>query len=429
MSMKKILTLSSLVLLAGTTYAQMPEVALHKVKNEITVIGDSARLINADKTASRRNKHAQYPFLLSDAFVGASVGYINYPFSEQQLQSGYHVGSVRVPHTAVRLTLLGHQFNQYLSAQITYMRPVSWVEYKSIKGDNRTYSVWFNNGGLTLKAVLPFSKKFFVYGEGGLGVITRSGFKINHEPVVKDANFATVLAGGGLQYRMNNKWDFLLNATYAPAQSKTKQPSTLFIGGGFSYNMHALPETRIDAVTKAGYWFPDQLFQVGYSTNTFGYNVNDYVSGKVLPIFWGGDANVKHGIVAHYQRNVFHTRKVFSLDIGASLSYWSSKKEGNNFYTASVYPLLRFTALRIRPFDLYFNYSVAGPSYISKVVIDSSETGKHFTFQDFMGMGIFAGKNRHLNAEIKIQHYSNGNIFPRNAGVKVPLTFNLGYAF
>ncbi|HWJ25865.1 MAG TPA: acyloxyacyl hydrolase, partial [Flavisolibacter sp.] len=78
---------------------------------------------------------------------------------------------------------------------------------------------------------------------------------------------------------------------------------------------------------------------------------------------------------------------------------------------------------------LYFNYSVAGPSYISKVVIDSSETGKHFTFQDFMGMGIFAGKNRHLNAEIKIQHYSNGNIFPRNAGVKVPLTFNLGYAF
>ncbi|MBK6826807.1 MAG: acyloxyacyl hydrolase [Chitinophagaceae bacterium] len=28
---------------------------------------------------------------------------------------------------------------------------------------------------------------------------------------------------------------------------------------------------------------------------------------------------------------------------------------------------------------------------------------------------------------IRIAHYSNGNLFPQNDGVKIPLTFNLGY--
>jgi hypothetical protein len=85
--------------------------------------------------------------------------------------------------------------------------------------------------------------------------------------------------------------------------------------------------------------------------------------------------------------------------------------------------------LRTRPADLYFNYSAAGPTYLSALTIDDKKTGRHFTFQDFMGMGIFAGKNRNLNVEININHYSNGNIFPDNPGVKIPLTFNLGYAF
>jgi hypothetical protein len=39
------------------------------------------------------------------------------------------------------------------------------------------------------------------------------------------------------------------------------------------------------------------------------------------------------------------------------------------------------------------------------------------------------GKKRKLNAELRIAHYSNGNIFPFNEGVKVPMTFNLGWAF
>ena len=40
--------------------------------------------------------------------------------------------------------------------------------------------------------------------------------------------------------------------------------------------------------------------------------------------------------------------------------------------------------------DIYFNYSLAGPTFISKTTIDTNETGKQFTFRDFMGVGTSA---------------------------------------
>jgi len=46
-----------------------------------------------------------------------------------------------------------------------------------------------------------------------------------------------------------------------------------------------------------------------------------------------------------------------------------------------------------------------------------------------MGVGVFLGGSRNVNAEIRIAHYSNGNLFPRTAGVTIPLGFNVGYAF
>src|SRR5690349_5587880 len=82
-----------------------------------------------------QDRRYQYPAVLSNSFVGVSIGYINYPFTNAQLEPGFAAASVKVPHTAVRIILFGHEFNQYLSAQITYMRPVDWVEYKNINGD------------------------------------------------------------------------------------------------------------------------------------------------------------------------------------------------------------------------------------------------------------------------------------------------------
>ena len=308
------------------------------------------------------------------------------------------------------------------------MRPVNWVEYQNINGDKSSRSVYMNIAGLTLKSQLPANRKFSVSGEAGLGIITRNGFTIDDKPVIKDASYATILSGAGLEYHLNRKWDLVAGATYAPSNAKEKQPHILFLSGGFRYNMNRLSDEKVAANAGSGFIFPRHLVQLGYTTNRFGYGVNTFF-GRKAHIFWEGDSEVETGISMRYQRNIFHTRKIFSFDVGTSVSYWKSRENKEGFYTMSLYPLLRFTAIRTSPIDVYLFYSVAGPTYISRVMIDGENTGKHFTFQDFMGLGSFFGKKRNLNAEININHYSNGNIFPKNGGVKVPLTLMLGYSF
>jgi hypothetical protein len=380
---------------------------------------------NADSPYQR----TQYPLLLSDSYVSVSVGYITYPFSNLNLEAGYKADVISIPHVGVRLVLFGHQFNKYLSAQITYMRPVLWVNYKNINGSRSDKTVWMNVAGLTAKLQVPMTKNLSVFGEGGLGIVTRTGFVMDGHTVIADANYPYMLYGAGLEYRLNNKWDLLLTTAYSPSNPGVKQPHTFYVGPGFKYKFYTLPPETVRRNATAGYFFPKHLLQVGFSTNTWGYGVNDFFAGKTFPVFWGGDANAKQGVFVRYQRNYFHTLKVFSIDLGGSLAYWKSRDEQKNFYTLSVYPLFRFTAIRTKPIDLYFMYSVAGPTFISQTEIDGNATGKHFTFQDMMGLGLFAGKNRQLNAEINIGHYSNGNLFPENAGVKIPLTFNIGMAF
>ena len=374
-----------------------------------------------------QDKRAQYPPVLINSWFSVNIGYIKYSFSKKQLEPGYTAESVHIPHTAVRI-LFGHRFSKYLSAEISYMRPVGFVEYRNVNGSQTDYEVGMNVAGLTIRPTLPISKKLSVNTEAGIGIITRGGFIVINAPGVKDAVFASVLLGGGLEYQLNAKWNLSVNTVWSPANGKVKQPATIFYAAGFNYTMRPLSKEKVDRTSNSEFVFPKQLFRVDYTTNALGYGVNDFVS-KDAHIFWGGAVRVKRGFSFSYQRNIFHTRKVFSLDWGAGLSYWQSKKNKEEFFTLSVYPVFRFIFLRSKPVDLYFNYSFGGPGFISQTIIDEKDTGKKFTFQDFMGIGIFAGKKRKLNAEIRIVHYSNGNIFPQNNGVMIPLTFGFGYSF
>ncbi|MFZ9388017.1 MAG: acyloxyacyl hydrolase [Chitinophagaceae bacterium] len=364
---------------------------------------------------------------MRNAYFGVNIGYINYPFSSAQLERGYSVESVSVPHTAVRIVLYGCPINQFLSARITYMRPVNWVEYRNVNGDRVNHSVWMNIAGLTLEGRYPISRKFSLTAEAGLSVITRNGFEINGVPVVKNANYGTGLLGGAIRYHVNPKWDLQLSSAWSPPNKKVRQPETLFFGAGFNYNLRPLPDQRIKHVERSGLNFPREILFAGITRNDLGYGVNDFVSKGAIPIFWGGDAHVRSGFSLSYQRNIFHTRKVFAMDWAVHTGIWKSRDRKESFFTFSLNPVLRFNALRTKPLDLFFEYSVAGPSFISKILVDNVPLGRKFTFHDFMGMGVFAGKQKKIYAGLRIAHYSNGNIFPQNDGVKVPLTLNLGY--
>jgi hypothetical protein len=370
----------------------------------------------------------QYPRLLQNSYISINVGAIDQPFSQALLEPGFHASAIDVPRVDVRVMLIGHEFNRFVSAQGSYMRPLNYVSYTSVRsGDVDRHHVRVNFGAVTLKARVPVARRWSAYGEGGLGFTSRTGFSLGDTPVVTDAHYASLLLGGGAEYRMTPSWDVTGGVTFSPGRDEVRQPHTLFFSSGFRYTVRPLPAERVNANRDAGVIVPRHLIQVEYSSGT-GYGVNDFVSRKV-PIFWGGHAKVDFGIAPHYQRNVFHTRRVFALDVGASAGFYKTRQNDERFVTLSVYPLFRFTFLRARLADMYFAYSLAGPTYISKVILDDLNTGRHFTFQDFMGIGWFAGANRNLAVGVKINHYSNGNIFTQNAGVKIPLTFSVGYAF
>src|SRR6476661_781995 len=106
---------------------------------------------NADSLHLR----TQYPSFLSNSYVSVSAGYITYPFSNLNLEAGYRADVITIPHVGVRLVLFGHQFNKYLSSQITYMRPVLWVNYKDVNGSRHDNTVWMNVAGLTVKLQAP----------------------------------------------------------------------------------------------------------------------------------------------------------------------------------------------------------------------------------------------------------------------------------
>lgn len=378
-------------------------------------------------SAQPGEKRIQYPSSLKNSYFGVNIGAINYRFSTTQLENGFTAGSVQVPHPAVRLVIYGHQFNKWFGAQITYMRPVDWVKYKNINGDQKEHSVWMNVAGLSFTAQVPLHKKISLFTEAGLGIITRKGFSVNNNAVVRDAVYGSLLTGAALQYHLTPKWDLQLSATWSPANKKEKQPATTFFAAGFNYYMRPLSAQRVERNRKDGYYFPKQILQAGYTTNSLGYGVNNAVSKGPVPIFWGGEVHLKQGFSINYQRNIFHARKVFAFDWGVGAGWWQTRQDQSTFATLSAYPVLRFMAWRSKTMNLFFEYSVAGPTYISRTVMDNKETGRRFTFQDFMGMSIVAGRQHNLNAGIRIAHFSNGNIYPKNDGVKVPLTFNLGY--
>jgi len=270
-----------------------------------------------------------------------------------------------------------------------------------------------------------------IYGEAGLGIASRHGFDVNGAAAVPDASHAAVLLGAGVEYRLRPSWDLTAGATVIPGRASDRESAALMIDGGFRYTFRRAaqdPNAAGQSVSPESSPFTHtRLVQFEYTT-AFGYSINTFVSTSV-PIFWKGDVRVDRGLGVHYTRTVFHTRSVFSLETGGSASVWRTRVDAANFYTLSVYPLFRFTPLRTRPVDAYFCYSLAGPTFISSRTLDGRDLGSQFTFQDFIGGGVFLGREKQVALGVKINHYSNGNLFPENAGVMVPVTFTFGWAF
>ena len=372
---------------------------------------------------------AQLPRLLRDSYFSISVGSLETPLGNRQLLPGFGGATVETRRVAVRALLFGHEFNRYVAFQAGYLRPVTYITYRDVNGRSmdEAHPVRTTFGTVTVKVRAPIGSRAFAYGETGYALGSRTGFQVDGRQAMADAHYTSLVMGGGVDAELTRNWALTGGFTVIPGRESIDQPRTTFASAGFRYTLRALPPEKVEEVRREGAVFPRQMVYAEVSSGV-GYGVNNFVS-RTVPVFWGGEARVDRGVAVHYERNVFHGKRLFSFDIGASAGTYRTQLLNDRFHTVSFYPLLRLTFLRTSAADMYFAYSLAGPTFISKALLDGRDTGRRFTFQDFMGVGFYLGKARRLNAGVKINHYSNGNIFTQNAGVKIPLTFSLGYTF
>ncbi len=139
--------------------------------------------------AQSDDTRTQYPALLQNSYITINVGAIDQPFSQALLQPGFHAASIDVPRVDVRVMLIGHEFNRFVSAQASYMRPLNYVRFTGVRaGDIDSHHVRVNFGAVTLKVRAPLGGRWSAYGEGGLGFTSRTGFSLGDTAVVTDAH-------------------------------------------------------------------------------------------------------------------------------------------------------------------------------------------------------------------------------------------------
>lgn len=384
--------------------------------------GASAQDANGD------DGRTQYPAFMADSYFTFDVGSIGYLFSGTQLEPGFEAEKIQKPRLAARVDFFGHRFTRNFSMQVSYWRPVQFVGYRNVNGDQVTWRVSNAYAGLSLVLDRPLTTRVAGYVEGGFGLTSRSGIIINKQVALRGVRYSAGILGAGLAYHVTPHTDIMFRAAYSPGRQSFNQPSTRIFTTGLRYHMRTLPAEQVQANLEAGFAFPANLLRVGYSTNALAYGVNTLFS-RWIPIFFGGNVETRRGITVDYERNVFHTKKRLAFDLGVSASSWKSDVQKQVFRTFSAYPLLRYFLARTAPADVYFRYSLAGPTVVSPSRLDGRDTGGRFTFQDALGFGANLGRTRRWNAEFGIKHYSNGNIFPSNAGIKIPLTLSVGFTF
>lgn len=386
--------------------------------------------------AQEKSLKTKYTKFLSNSYYSLNFGGIFYPFSNANLREGYATETFSENWFSGRL-LLGHKINKNLAIQFGTMRPAAWFKYDNVNNIGYDRSVWINAWSLSLKQDLKIHNKLSIYAEAGLANVTRVGFSVNDIEVYEDAHFASLLYGFGLQYRINPKWRLSLNGTFLPESKKNNQPSISQASFGFEYHLQQIEDDTAKKYANNGYFFPNHILQFSYGTGAIGFGVNEFFSMNMkvgnfdsfgIPVFWLGDVKAQHAFSLTYQGLIYRSEKVFSLDWGASVTYFQSRRK-SDVIALSIFPVLRFYLKRTKSYDFYANYSIIGPAWLSKRDIDDFTTGPKATYQDFMGFGAFFGKERKFNFELRIMHYSNGNIFTDNGGVAIPIQFTFGKTF
>lgn len=352
----------------------------------------------------KKEPKTQLSNFLSKSYYSVNFGAIFYPFSNENLKDGFATETFSRNSFSGRLIFLGHKFKPDLAIQFGVIRPASWFKYDNVNNIGYDRSVWVNAWSLSLKKNFNINNKLSIYGEVGPVNVGRVGFSINDEVIYPDARFFSLLYGFGINYWLDKKWRLALNGTFIPESEKENQPSISQVSFGFEYHLNKKTDKEAKALAENPvHFFPNNIIQASYGTSKIGFGVNKFLSMNTkfgdfesfgIPIFWLGELRTTNSFSLTYQRLAYRSKKHFSLDWGVSVTGFQTPTSDDTIYAFSIFPVMRFYLLRKKAFDMYANYTLIGPAYLTKNDIDGIDTGPRTTYHDIMGLGFFFGKKR-----------------------------------
>jgi hypothetical protein len=172
------------------------------------------------------------------------------------------------------------------------------------------------------------------------------------------------------------------------------------------------------------YFFPKNELSVGFYDNDF---FGTHFSRPPKPIFWHAHTKATSGFTFAYERNLYHSKKWFSINLGTSFSSWNQFH--NTINALSLFIDFKLWIPIQNNFRPYLFYSVGGPTLLSKQIFGHTNLGSRFILQDLLGGGVQIGKKQALDIALLLGHYSNAGIFQKNPGFDVPIILKIGYAF
>ncbi len=139
------------------------------------------------------------------------------------------------------------------------------------------------------------------------------------------------------------------------------------------------------------------------------------------------DVGVDRGVMALYEYTILDALGTVSLHIGGNVGRWESGLE--QLVTGSAFLSGRLWVFHLLFFHPYFEYSLLGPTIISKDSFANMQFKSNILFQNFFGVGMDIGESRGFSVDLKtIRYYESDNFHPQD-GFRVPIIASVGVIF
>ena len=140
-----------------------------------------------------------------------------------------------------------------------------------------------------------------------------------------------------------------------------------------------------------------------------------------------GRESVEKGMMIFYERKLLDLFTIMSGYSGCTLGRWTMK--GDQIYTTSAFLSCRVWAIHLPFAHTYLEYSILGPTLLSKENFNNVDFGSNILFQNFFGAGIELGEGRGFSINLKILKYTNSDVNQPDVSIHIPILVSVGYLF